>query len=61
MRAAQDEKRSHVRDVKGLNEKVWEEALPPARRRRRARRQGPRGCRRRLRQVHEERLRVAAD
>ncbi|SJX64271.1 uncharacterized protein SRS1_14920 [Sporisorium reilianum f. sp. reilianum] len=29
MRAAQDEKRSHVRDVKGLNEKVWEEALPP--------------------------------
>ncbi|KIS67968.1 uncharacterized protein UMAG_04014 [Mycosarcoma maydis] len=29
MRAAQDDKRSHIRDVKGLNEKVWEEALPP--------------------------------
>lgn len=29
MRAAQEPSRSHVRDVKGLNEKVWEEALPP--------------------------------
>ncbi|SOV02894.1 uncharacterized protein UDID_06079 [Ustilago sp. UG-2017a] len=29
MRACQDANRSHIRDVKGLNEKVWEEALPP--------------------------------
>jgi hypothetical protein len=29
MRAAEDSARSHTRDVKGLNEKVWEEALPP--------------------------------
>ncbi|PWY97497.1 hypothetical protein BCV70DRAFT_50317 [Testicularia cyperi] len=29
MRAASEAKRSHTRDVKGLNEKVWEEKLPP--------------------------------